>query len=166
MNDSDRKFRALIETINDWVWEVDEKGVYTYVSPQIEDILGYKPEEVVGKTPFDFMIPEEAKRVGEEFKKIVEEKRSFSGLENINLRKDGEEIVLETCGSPIFDKEGNFKGYRGVDRDITRRKKAENELRRKVDELERITKSMIGRELKMKELKKENAELRKKLNEN
>ena len=38
---------------NNWIWEVDKDGTYTYVDPKVEDILGYKPDEILGKTPFD-----------------------------------------------------------------------------------------------------------------
>jgi PAS domain S-box-containing protein len=57
---SEQRFRSLVETTSDWIWEVDQNAVYTYASPKIKDILGYEPEEVVGKTPFDFMDPGEA----------------------------------------------------------------------------------------------------------
>lgn len=60
-------FRALVETTSDWLWEVDEAGVYTYASPSVQELLGYPPSEVVGKTPFDFMPREEAERVRELF---------------------------------------------------------------------------------------------------
>ncbi len=49
--------------VSDWIWEADKNSVYTYSSPKILDILGYTPEEIIGKTPFDLMPAEEAKRV-------------------------------------------------------------------------------------------------------
>jgi PAS domain-containing protein len=56
---SKERFQLLVESSSDWwIWEVDRNGMYTYVSPKVEDMLGYKPEEVVGKTPFDLMPPE------------------------------------------------------------------------------------------------------------
>ena len=61
---SEQRFRSLVETTSEWIWEVDQNGVYTYASPKVKDILGYEPEEVVGKTPFDFMDRHEAERVG------------------------------------------------------------------------------------------------------
>ncbi len=64
------------------------------------------------------------------FKEISESRRPFSGLENINVHKDGREIILETRGIPIIDARGNYLGYRGCDRDITKRKQAEKSLRK------------------------------------
>ncbi len=125
---SEEKFRALVETTSDWVWEVDENGIYTYSSPQVTDLLGYRPEDVIGKTPFDFMPPDEAQRVARSFRAIVESREPFSGLENTNLHKDGRQVVLETNGVPIVDAKGKLLGYRGIDRNITGRKRAEAEL--------------------------------------
>ncbi len=126
---SQERFRNLVETTSDWIWEVDANALYTYVSPRIRDILGYSPEEVLGKTPFDFMPPKEAERVSGIFGTVVALQKPFNELVNTNLHKDGRLLVLETSGVPFFDKDGNFLGYRGVDRDITQRRRAEEALR-------------------------------------
>ncbi len=125
---SEERFRALIESTSDWIWETDLNGVYTYCSPKVRDILGYEPGDVIGKTPFDFMPPDEAKRLTREFKLIAGSGKPFEAWGNMNLHKDGRRIVLETSGVPFFDSSGNLKGYRGIDRDITDRKKLEEQL--------------------------------------
>ncbi len=130
VRESEARFRALVETSSDWVWEVDAAGRYTYASPKVLDLLGYEPDEVIGRTPFDMMPPEETERVGELFGSITEEKKPFSGLENANRHKDGRIVVLETSGTPVFDGDGNFAGYRGIDRDITERKQHEDRILR------------------------------------
>ncbi len=127
LQDNERRFRSLVETTNDCIWEIDGDGIYTYVSPKVKDLLGYEPEYVTGKEPFDFMPKEEAARVLALFQDIIDSRRSFSGLQNVNMHRDGQEIVLETNGAPILDAQGNFLGYRGIDRDITYRKRAEDE---------------------------------------
>ncbi|WP_456474791.1 PAS domain S-box protein [Candidatus Pyrohabitans sp.] len=125
---SEERYRHLIEDINDWVFEVDENWRYTYSSPKVKEILGYGPEEVLGRKPFDFM-PEEEKEVARKKIEIIREKQtSFSGQENVFRTRDGQLVVLETSGRPFFDEEGNLKGYRAVSRDITARKKAEERL--------------------------------------
>ncbi len=121
----EQKFRNLVEASTDWIWEVDAHGRYIYVSPQIETIVGYKPQGVLGKTPYDFMLPAEAERVGAIFEEAVKEKKSLWHLEKICLHRDGSEVILETNGIPILDTQGALKGYRGIDRDITKRKAAE-----------------------------------------
>ncbi|HQT27644.1 MAG TPA: PAS domain S-box protein, partial [Burkholderiales bacterium] len=123
--DSESRFRGLVEQSSDWIWEVDENGIYTYSSPSVLKILGYSPHEVVGRTPFDFMPIEEAARLSETFSVLVQSRKPIENLENANLRKDGSIVVLETSGVPVFDKQGKFRGYRGMDRDITARKAAE-----------------------------------------
>jgi len=135
---SEERFRALIETTSDWVWEVDKDGFYTYASPKVKDLLGYEPEEVLGKRPFDLMLPDEVDRIAKLFWDIVESHKPFAGLQNINLHKDGRRIVLETSGVPIFDAGMNLVGYRGIDRDITRRKLAEDALRKSEEKYRRI----------------------------
>ncbi len=135
LREGQERFRSLTENTSDWVWEVGVNGIYTYVSPQVKDLLGYEPEEVIGKTPFDFMPPEEVKRIVQEFRDAVESRRPLVRLENTNLRKDGQLVVLETSGLPFFDADGQFCGYRGIDRDITERKQVEHGLSERVKEL-------------------------------
>lgn len=134
-------FRALTESTSDWIWEVNENAVYAYASPKIKELLGYEPEEMIGKTPFDLMPPEEAKRVAAEFCAIAEAQKAFTGLENINFHKNGRLVILETSGVPVFDANGNYRGYRGIDRDITERKKAEMALHESEEKFRSMTAS-------------------------
>lgn len=122
-------FRSLVESTSDWIWATDAEGRYMYASPQVEDFLGYKSEEIMGKTPFDFMPPKEAARVKNIFQEFSNARRPFKGIENLNIGKNGGTVVLETSGVPIFDEAGNFDGYHGVDRDITERKITEEALK-------------------------------------
>jgi PAS domain S-box-containing protein len=125
---SEERFRDIAESTADWIWEVDAAGRYTYCSESVVDVLGYTPEEVLGNTPFEFMPPDEAARVGEVFAESAANKQPIVDLENRNLTKDGRGVVLLTNGVPILDGQGNFAGYRGVDKDITERKRAEESL--------------------------------------
>ncbi len=128
LEESEERFRSLVETTSDWIWEVDENGVYIYSSPKVMDLLGYAPKEVIGKTPFNLMPLDEAERVGRIFQSIILSQEPFEGLENTNQHKEGRIITLESSGVPVFGKNGNLRGYRGIDRDITKRKKAEQKL--------------------------------------
>ncbi len=129
-------FRRLVEITSDWIWAVDADGVYTYASPKVKDLLGYEPEEIVGKKPFDLMPPDEAQRVAALFRDLTRTQEPFLRLENTNLHKDGRRVVLETSGMPVFDADGTFLGYQGVDRDITKPKQDEAELKRTMANLE------------------------------
>jgi PAS domain S-box-containing protein len=128
LRESEGRLRDIMFNMVDWVWETDENGTYTYTSQKGLDLLGLSSEDVIGKTPFDFMPPEEAKRLAAIFSEIAANKAPIKDVENWNIGKDGKEICLLTNGVPILDEEGNLKGYRGVDKDITRRKRSEEEL--------------------------------------
>jgi PAS domain S-box-containing protein len=126
---SEERYRALVETTCDWIWEVDAQARYTYASPRVQDILGYSPAEMLGKTPFDFMAPEDARRIGAVFGEFVAARRGFAALENACRHKDGRSVILETSAVPIFNAAGEFSGYRGMDRDISERKRLESAFR-------------------------------------
>lgn len=146
LRESEERYRALVETVSDWVWEVDENTVYTFVGTKIRDLLGYEPGEILGKTPFDLMPPDEALRVKEIFGPLAARQEPFPAIENANLHRDGHLVVLETSGHPFFDANGRFRGYRGVDRDITARKQAEETIRRNAERLRQVQKfEAIGR---------------------
>ena len=125
---SERYFRDLIENTSDWIWEVDERLRYVYASPKVTDLLGYLPEEVLGRTPFDFMPAAEAARIRGGIEELLRHPHSFQAREHVHLHKDGSLRTLETSGVPVFDAEGRFSGLRGIDRDITERKKVEQAL--------------------------------------
>jgi PAS domain S-box-containing protein len=138
LRESEERYRTLVETVSDWVWEVDENILYTFVSPRVRDLLGYEPGEILGKTPFDLMPPDEALRVKEIFGPLAARREPFPAIENANLHKDGHLVVLETSGAPFFDANGTFRGYRGVDREIGVRKQAEETIRRNAEHLRQV----------------------------
>ncbi len=156
---SEQRFEEIVGTVSDWIWEVDDKGVYTYCSDNVRHILGYSAKEMIGKTPFDFMAESERVRVGAFFGDIVAEKKKICGLINWNVAKDGRRVCLQTDGIAVLDGEGNLVGYRGVDKDVTSREVAEEKLNEKVMELERFARLAVNRELKMIELKARIGEL-------
>jgi PAS domain S-box-containing protein len=135
LKQSEARYRHLVESSNDWVWEVDAEATYIFVGPQCREILGYEPEELLGKKPFDLMPAEEARRVAEVFGAVAGARKPFRTLQNINYHKSGRLVILETNGVPIFDELGTFLGYRGMDRDITDRKRIEQDLRKSEERL-------------------------------
>jgi PAS domain S-box-containing protein len=128
LRDSELRFRNLVESIKDWFWEVDPQSVYTYAGPQIKALLGYEPGEVLGKTPFDFMTPEEKARMVKIFKALAAERKPIELLKNTLIHKDGRQVVVETSGLPIYDSQARFCGFRGTDRDITEKHRLEERL--------------------------------------
>lgn len=133
---SEERLRDIIFSSADWVWEVDETGRYVYSSQRDIDLFNVAPDEIIGKTPFDFMPADEAKRVEAIFSQIIANKEPIKDLENWNIGKNGKMICLLTNGLPILDSEGKLLGYRGVDKDITEWKHAEQELIKAKEEAE------------------------------
>ena len=128
LRESKEKFRSLVENTADWIWEVDEHYQYTYASPQVHTLLGYRPNEVIGMTIFDLMVLDNEQGPNKVFVEKAKRQETFSRLENNSRHKDGHTVELEISGVPIFDSNGSFKGYRGTNRDITEHKKTQRAL--------------------------------------
>ena len=122
---SESRFRALVETTSDCIWEVDENEIYTYVSPKVYDYLGYQPTELIGKKLYDFVIPEMVENLRSKLDECKGERKPFFAIEKESMHKDGDYVIIETSGVPIVDNDGNFSGYRGIDRNISERKMIE-----------------------------------------
>ncbi len=127
---SEVRFRDLVETTADWIWEIDADANFLYVSPGVEKLLGYRPEELMGKNAFDLMTERESEKVRKEYFEFVRKGKSFEHLININRHKDGREVVIESSGRPFFDCRGKLLGYRGIDRDITARENMVSDLQK------------------------------------
>lgn len=152
---SEKRFKDIALNTGDWFWEVDAHGVYTYASEKSFELLGYTPQELIGKTPFDLMSPRQAKAAQEFFAAVMKDHKPFRDYENWNLRKDGNPVCLLTSGIPVFSDDGTLTGYRGTDTDITERKRDEAALDAKMDELQRWQTATLGREGRIGELKSE-----------
>jgi PAS domain S-box-containing protein len=124
---SERRFRSLVETTPDWVWEVDGDLRFTYSSPRVRDLLGYDPEEMLGRSVRDTLAPEERERMREELGHRMAEPALVARATLVQLRKDGGQVVTETNAAPVRDADGEVVGYRGIDRDVTARVRAEEE---------------------------------------
>lgn len=117
------KFKALVENTNDVLWEANIELKCTYVTPNVYEHMGYTQEEMIGKTPYDFMTKEEAARV---FEIVLASIESGQGVKNVQCfltHKDGRQLATETSTTLILDSKGNLQGFRGIDRNITERKR-------------------------------------------
>lgn len=138
----EKKYKSLVETVIEWIWETDKDGVLTYVSPRIYDIFGYKPEEVIGKSKFELIVSDESRQASARFKKHSLEMKPLLALENKYIHKDGHFIVCEINGFPFFDNKGKLVGYRGSGRDVTEYKKILSELLQKKNDIEDKSKDL------------------------
>ncbi len=126
LRQSEERFRQVAESAGEFIWEVDANGLYLYASPVVEKMLGYTPEEVVGRMHFyDLFAPEAREETKAAAFEVFARREPFRAFPNLNLTKDGRIVVLETSGVPILDGNGNLLGYRGADTDVTGRKQAE-----------------------------------------
>ncbi|MFC1824185.1 PAS domain S-box protein [Thermodesulfobacteriota bacterium] len=120
---NEERYRSLLEAVNDWIWEVDQKGTYTYASTGVKHLLGYEPDEIIGRTPIDFLYSKEAKSFSRIYNNLFASKKSFKAYETGIRHKGGREVHMEASGAPIFDSDGRFSGFRGIARDVTEQKK-------------------------------------------
>lgn len=126
---SEERYRSLVESSSDWVWEVDQESRFTYCSPRIESILGYTPEEVLGRHPFEFMVMEEGGKVQAALAEISAAGKSFTAIEVLGRHRDGGRVMLEITGVPVKGREGQVVGYLGMARDVTARRHLEAQFR-------------------------------------
>jgi PAS domain S-box-containing protein len=115
----------IAENSSDIIFTFDQNGIMSYASPSTERILGYKPDERVGKSIAELMefVKMDDAKVQEEFAKIAKGK-PIEGLELVVLKKDGTPVPMEINAVPVMVN-GEFKGMRASMRDITEQKRAE-----------------------------------------
>ena len=148
LRESQKRFQDLAERTSDWISEIDREANFIYSNPVIEDILGCHADEVIGTSFFELF----PKRLKETQKKILQKimmaREPATSLEHGLIHKDGHEVIIETSAVPFFSKSGELLGYRGVHRDISARKKAEQAIRESEEKFRRIfEESPIGIEL-------------------
>jgi PAS domain S-box-containing protein len=124
VQESELRLRDITASMGEWVWEIDEHAVFTFSSAKGAELFG----DVIGKSPFDFMRPDEAERLRSQVEQLAATKQPIKDLESRKVTRNGDTIWLLSNGVPILHADGQLKGYRGVDKDITSRKAAEQEL--------------------------------------
>ena len=134
LQESEEKYRTIVETANEGIWVVDSETQTTYVNKRMAEMLGYSPEEMIGKKSSEFM--------DEEYKAYLElmlERRRQLIEESIEVkffRKDGSFLWALSNASSLRDRDGKFAGSMGMLTDITERKRTEDALQEAKDQLE------------------------------
>lgn len=127
---SEERFRQMALQSRTFIWELDVHGVYTFVDPVAAAIIGYHPEELVGKKRYVDLAPPEDRDEAEAFGKAFSETgENMYGYENRMVTKDGRVLWVVSTFIALRDKKGVMIGARGVDRDITEKKQADTALR-------------------------------------
>lgn len=129
LRDSEEQFRSIVETTNERIWAADMRGRMTYNNPAVERLLGYHPDELMGKNALHFIHKEDHQNVNETINRSVSGKKGWINFVCRWRHKDGGYRYMESNSVPMFDGNGELIGYRGADRDITERKLFEQELK-------------------------------------
>ena len=126
---SEERFQQVARSSQDWIWETDREGMYTYSSQAIKNILGYEPEEIIGQHYSDLYVPEEKEELQQTFKGFFNAKETFFRIVNRRVHRDGHQVYVESTGVPLLSADGIIVGYRGTNRDITENRRMEEKLR-------------------------------------
>lgn len=124
---SKSRLRALIDTIPDLVWVKDPQGVYLQCNQRFEQLYGTSEKGIVGKTDYHFVSKELADFFRQKDKEAAAAGKPCKNEEEVTFA-DGHKEIIETIKTPIYENDGIFTGVLGIGRDITQRKKTEQEL--------------------------------------
>ena len=130
LRESEEKYRTILESIEDGYYEVDIAGNFTFFNDSMCRILGYPKDELMGMNNREYSDKEAAKKVYQVFNKVYSTGNPAKGSGWEILRKDGTKRHIETSVSLIKDSKGHGIGFRGIVRDVTVRKRAEEEIRK------------------------------------
>jgi len=130
LRESESRYRLIVETIEDVIWTMDNDLKYTYVSPAIETLTGFTPEEYSGMDLAETMTPSSMKVVGRmSQRRAAAEAKGVRNLTNRfeveRLRKDGSTVWVESITRRLYGGAGEKLGYLGITRNITPRREAE-----------------------------------------
>ncbi len=128
LRESEQRFVDVLDAAGEYVWEVDNEGAYTFASARVEKVLGYTPEELMGRTAASMMPPAEAIRVREWLTTSRVPGSPIRNLEHQSITKDGHIVWIQISGVPMYAADGSVRGLRGTGFDITERKLAEQRI--------------------------------------
>jgi PAS domain S-box-containing protein len=125
LREREEQYRTMVETSPDMLWEIDTRGCFTYVSPQIADTLGYPPEEMLGRPVFSLRLPDAVDAVKETFLSHLQNREPMHTFEVSADHADGTPRSIEIRSAKIRNSTGQVTGFRGIARDITEQRRAE-----------------------------------------
>jgi PAS domain S-box-containing protein len=164
--ESEKKYRTILETIEDGYYEVDIAGNLTFFNDSLSRILGYSEDELMGVNYRQYTLPDDAKRVYQVYNQVYRTGKPDKGFGWEVIRKDGSKIYTENSVSLVRGSEGQPIGFSGIMRDITERKQAEENLRYLKEYNEKIVDSIpdsllvLDRNLKIKSVNRTYREIR------
>lgn len=143
IKESEECFRSLSENAPDIIYTLGIKGKFTYINPVVETILGYRPEEIIGRYFIDIVRKEDVHRCIEFFKQVRDHQQTIKEEMGILLHKDGTERYFSFSCAPNFDSESHFIGVVGTFKNMTDIRKSEMELKKSFEKLQSVMSSTI-----------------------
>jgi PAS domain S-box-containing protein len=128
LRESEEKYRTILESIDEGYFEVDLAGNFTFFNDALIDIVGFARNELMGMNNLDYTTPETAKEMYQIFSEIYRTGNSAEIFDYEVVRKDGSVRVLEMSASLLRGPTGEPTGFRGLARDVTERKRAQEAL--------------------------------------
>lgn len=142
---SEEKYRSLVDTSPDIIWEIDLSGKIRYINPIVTTVTGYTPEELAGRRITDLVPEHEQARIVSEVLAYRSVEGSLAPLEVPLLHQDGRHMVIEIRPSKITDPDGTVTGFRGVARDVTEMRAMQDEIAASLKEKEILLKEIHHR---------------------
>jgi len=129
LRDSEERFRTIVESSQDWIWECDRDTRIVYSNGAIANILGYRPQELIGRCASELLVPEDRREMERRVPALAAEDRGWRHWRLHWRHRDGSVRVLESTATPRHDENGKLIGFRGVDQDVTERLQQEIRIR-------------------------------------
>ena len=147
--DNERQLlKSLFEGVPDLVWLKDNKGRYLACNPRMGELCGAPPEDIIGKTDYDFFPASVADGFRYFDQRVMSSGTLHSNEEWVTFASDNHQELLETTKSPMFDAAGKLIGVLGIGHDISERKRTEEQLRHLVQAVEQSTESIVITDLR------------------
>lgn len=146
LRESEERYRTLVENTHDLICEISIDKRFLYISPNLRDVLGYEPEELIGRDIFELVHPDDCPGAIAEFEKMI---RTHSSDRAVLLRykhKNGQWRWFESMGKPFRTATGELRGIVTY-RDITERNMVEEQIREQATLLDKAQDAIIARDL-------------------
>jgi PAS domain S-box-containing protein/diguanylate cyclase (GGDEF)-like protein len=147
LRESEERYRTILDSIEEAYFEADISGNLTFFNDSLCKLLGYTKDELMGMNNRDYMTQESSKRIYKHFNQMYRTGNPIKKVDFEIIRKDGSHGFHETSASLMRDRAGQPIGFRGISRDITEHKKAEEALR-ETDRMKSEFISVVGHELR------------------
>lgn len=129
LRQSEERYRNILESIEDGYFEVDIRGNLTFSNNSLNESLGYLKQDLFNMNYKQYMDSENARKVFQAFNKVYLTKEPTREVDWHLTRQDGSKLFAEASVSAILNSQGKVSGFRGIVRDVTQRKEAEEALR-------------------------------------